>query len=833
MACSLRLVGRGGRVWGHRPALSDDGALLCVEAPGAADVLSLSRPAAAAAAARAAALTAVAVSATGDDVALGDARGRVYALRMRHNRWCAAVARGAGAAASALAFSTRRGRRTELVCAFSDGRVRAVDAAKGGQAVATLSAVHTSPVVALKAHARGGSMLSVSADAVVLWSLSDYTRLSALTVGPYACTGAAFAAAPHADEVLVTFTGHTTPLVWRTATGAVERHVEDNALVDDDTTLAACDVSADGTLLVAVGDTPFVLVWDAHSGAFSHAVQLPDAATGATAISFVRGSNVVAVLCSDAVARYINLSTATQVAQLAGTTAATDACGRYTAVLSAGGARVTLYADAHLPRRRAGGGEAQATAPTLPAPSRASRAALTAALPTPKALANAQAQAMDAGEVPGAPLGGAWAGAPAPAAPAAHAPPDDVPWRQLDDAELEAELEAEIAAEMDTETPTRAAAKATPRAFAATTPASPPPLPLSPPFSPSEVPPVRYAVPAMDESVVRARSLRKPLTKAAIVGPPHEAHYPFVVGVAGAIARDGYEGSRARLRGLLSSYGRFPERHRRLVWSHLLRLPMLAEAYAASMRAAGARGLVQAFRGVATVRDGRVAGRAERALGCLVVWCADLSAAEWLPGFAYPFVCLFGAEEHACTEALATLLLNHFGGLLGEGFPGPARTALRAVDDLLASQDTPLWTALAGAGAVPAVYAWPLLSTAFSEVLARDAWLVCMDHVVANDPSFLTFLVLAWLTSTARTELMDCRYAEEVAAVVRRVSRARGNDLCRRAYAMRREAFDRVQAEAGPAFRPLHVVGIDVAGREIEHPHGTHVYAPCVGVGQG
>ena len=132
------------------------------------------------------------------------------------------------------------------------------------------------------------------------------------------------------------------------------------------------------------------------------------------------------------------------------------------------------------------------------------------------------------------------------------------------------------------------------------------------------------------------------------------------------------------------------------------------------------------------------------------------------------------------------------------------------------------------------MYAWPLLRSAFSEVLARDEWLMVQDHVVANDPSFVTFVLLAWLTSAeVRAELLRCNFAEEVAAVVRRSSRVRANDLCRKAYKLRRKAFADVRTEGGPSFAALHVVGVGVNGEMVESPYGRCVYAPLVGVGQG
>lgn len=42
------------------------------------------------------------------------------------------------------------------------------------------------------------------------------------------------------------------------------------------------------------------------------------------------------------------------------------------------------------------------------------------------------------------------------------------------------------------------------------------------------------------------------------------------------------------------------------------------------------------------------------------------------------------------------------------------------------------------------IYAWPLLESAFSEVLTASEWCVIWDHILTNEPSFLLMGVIAY-----------------------------------------------------------------------------------------
>lgn len=58
-------------------------------------------------------------------------------------------------------------------------------------------------------------------------------------------------------------------------------------------------------------------------------------------------------------------------------------------------------------------------------------------------------------------------------------------------------------------------------------------------------------------------------------------------------------------------------------------------------------------------------------------------------------------------------------------------------------------------------YAWPLLESAFSEVLTSPAWFVFWDHILTNEPAFLLCTVIGY-NVTQRNILMNLEDTNEI-----------------------------------------------------------------------
>lgn len=79
------------------------------------------------------------------------------------------------------------------------------------------------------------------------------------------------------------------------------------------------------------------------------------------------------------------------------------------------------------------------------------------------------------------------------------------------------------------------------------------------------------------------------------------------------------------------------------------------------------------------------------------------------------------------------------------------------VENILMQHDPELLYFLTNQEIKPELYAWPILRTAFSEILTAPCWKIFWDHVLINEPSFLLCGVVAYnmLQRTAILSLKD------------------------------------------------------------------------------
>ncbi|KAH8290683.1 hypothetical protein KR054_004866, partial [Drosophila jambulina] len=197
-----------------------------------------------------------------------------------------------------------------------------------------------------------------------------------------------------------------------------------------------------------------------------------------------------------------------------------------------------------------------------------------------------------------------------------------------------------------------------------------------------------------------------------------------------------------RLRGMLREYGCYPEKYRFLIWTSLMDLPCNGPQFQALLKL----GLPLVVRNQA--RKLKIRNEAQRRSvikiwSCLAQWCKVLAHADFMPHLIYPFVRQLPKNGLVSFEVLATLVLNHF-QLWFEFHPLPPANYLAMCENLLQQLDERLCRFYKAQEVLPKDYAWPLLSTAFAEVLEEQQWLVLWDNIVSEPPWFPIFLVVAY-----------------------------------------------------------------------------------------
>ena len=197
---------------------------------------------------------------------------------------------------------------------------------------------------------------------------------------------------------------------------------------------------------------------------------------------------------------------------------------------------------------------------------------------------------------------------------------------------------------------------------------------------------------------------------------------------------------------MLNTFGSFPPKYRLLLWRTLLKLPHNRLAFG-GLRARGThpafQSLSRRFPGLAASQCARLG----RVLSALAWWCPLLSQAPWVPGFVFPFVTLFAADDCGAFEAVAAVLLNILPGWLEE-FPEPPMMLLALAEQAIAEEDTALSNHLdvSCGGAWKAI--WHLLTTAFSDAFPAAEWAQLWDHLICGPPVLAPSLAAAILIAS-------------------------------------------------------------------------------------
>ncbi|XP_016929340.2 TBC1 domain family member 31 [Drosophila suzukii] len=197
-----------------------------------------------------------------------------------------------------------------------------------------------------------------------------------------------------------------------------------------------------------------------------------------------------------------------------------------------------------------------------------------------------------------------------------------------------------------------------------------------------------------------------------------------------------------RLKAMLKEYGCYPEKYRFLIWTSLLDLPCNSPQFQALIKL-GAPLMVRNQAKKLKVRNDAQRRVVIKIWSCLAQWCKVLAHADFMPHLIYPFVKQLPKNSLVSFEVIATLILNHF-QLWFEFHPLPPSNYLAMCENILLHCDEQLCKFYKSQEILAKDFAWPLLSTAFSEVLEEQQWLSLWDNIFSEQPWFPVFLVVAY-----------------------------------------------------------------------------------------
>ncbi|EAY22305.1 hypothetical protein TVAG_377840 [Trichomonas vaginalis G3] len=184
---------------------------------------------------------------------------------------------------------------------------------------------------------------------------------------------------------------------------------------------------------------------------------------------------------------------------------------------------------------------------------------------------------------------------------------------------------------------------------------------------------------------------------------------------------------------LLKKFNFFPDQHRKMVWSYVLKLPNnVKEAQSFKSK--------PTLPNVKTLCDNQhVSQAAFRLTNALVHWHTPLINCDWLPQMAQKLTNAFPNSFTFCFEVVIILLTNAFGEWMTQ-IPGPPPEVLSRIDTIFATEFPSLRDSLG-----TSLVAWPAYRSIFSTSLYDRPWIQLMDFILLSEPQFLEFAVIAWL----------------------------------------------------------------------------------------
>lgn len=208
-----------------------------------------------------------------------------------------------------------------------------------------------------------------------------------------------------------------------------------------------------------------------------------------------------------------------------------------------------------------------------------------------------------------------------------------------------------------------------------------------------------------------------------------------------------------RLKGILKEYGTLPEKYRLIVWSSFLDLPNDCKAFKA-LYELGFHEAYEQLEKHYPVASSVLYRSLKSVLSMLCHWCPQLVEVSFIPSFVFPFVKMLHHNLHMCLEVVIAFFCIYATNWCIM-YPYPNMNIIIACENILKEHDPSLLLHFVRHGVAPQVYTWRLLTTLFTEVLNHTQCVKLYDHIFANRPNFLLYLVVAF-SLVSKKNLMRC-----------------------------------------------------------------------------
>lgn len=198
--------------------------------------------------------------------------------------------------------------------------------------------------------------------------------------------------------------------------------------------------------------------------------------------------------------------------------------------------------------------------------------------------------------------------------------------------------------------------------------------------------------------------------------------------------------NKEKLKVILEEYGEFPSVHRLKIWEQLLELP---NNYTAYNNIINRKDVFDDIFKKYPLENKLSMTALKKLLSNLVTWSPFFANVDFMPVFAFPFIKVFQNKPVACFESICTIIINWCQHWF-EYYPLTPFNILAIIENIFYEHDPEILNFFTTLKLSSSIYAWPLLSSAFSEVLPCSEWLIFWDHVFSNEVSFLICATAAY-----------------------------------------------------------------------------------------
>lgn len=174
----------------------------------------------------------------------------------------------------------------------------------------------------------------------------------------------------------------------------------------------------------------------------------------------------------------------------------------------------------------------------------------------------------------------------------------------------------------------------------------------------------------------------------------------------------------------------------------MLQLPNNIEEFAQLLKR-GSHPCTAQFDEKYPLKDVNTSRNLKRIVSALAHWSPVLARCDFIANFVFPFLKVYENNALLCFEAVATIMLNH-GQLWFEFAPLAPINYLGIMENILANFEPALMQFYKANLVTANEFGWPLVHSAFTEVLDDLQWLQLWDNVISQPPEFLLFCVVAY-----------------------------------------------------------------------------------------